>query len=211
MFTRCTHHHHPTPILEPIPEPIPEPEPPKKFTVSLKGVRYTFNEDAQLHSFDDKPAISSDEYTVVTKGNKSWTLHNDLQYHYDSGLIHRDGPIPAIYDAYNWEGSDRYRGSYAFVKHGLAHNPNHSTYALYNQKSEIAVSCENGLLHGDILFARYNKGFRFNKGEQTNVGYDGWYDVFIQNNKIGMPRNPCTDVKEFMEFVDPGPGILGSA
>jgi len=176
----------------------------------MDGVTYTFNENSNLHSFDGKPAISSDDYTVMNKGGEHWTLRNAFQYHYKNGVIHRDGELPAIYNAYKWEGSDKFRGSYAFVKNGVADNPNWHTRALYNEKSDIEVSCKNGELHGYMIFGKYGKEFGFHNGEQGDVLRTGWYDVFRSNTNIkNMPRNPCANVKEFMEFVDIGPAFWG--
>jgi len=227
MFTHhdCKHTPPPPPQPQPQPpqkvvekpqEPTKVPEKPKMFTVVVKGVTYTFNENSKLHSFDDNPAIKSYGMQFEDSnypGRNRVYVHDRLQYHYTDGVINRAKNLPAIYEDYDVKYVENRGTSYAFVVNGVANDPNHLIPAMYNRKSDISVMCNNGEMHGLVQFHKYGKRgkeFEFNSGRQDRASksVDGDYDRFLEDNRIKMPKNPCRDVKEFMELHDKGPARL---
>jgi hypothetical protein len=202
----------PQKVVEKPQEPTKVPEKPKMFTVVVKGVTYTFNENSKLHSFDDRPAIKSYSMQFEDSNYPSKNrvyVYDQFQYHYTDGVINRAGSLPAIYEDYDITNVESRGTSYAFVVNGVANDPNHLTPAMYNRKSDISVMCNKGEMHGLVKFHKYGKEFEFDRGRQ-----DAWdkhnnnYNKFLEQNRIKMPKNPCRDVKEFMELNVKGPARL---
>jgi hypothetical protein len=158
-----------------------------KTEVYVSDTTYTFNAEGKLHSFGDKPSIKPNSGHVNQR--QEFRFNGNI-YHHNNGTIHRDTG-PAVYDApYTREK----HGSYAFVKNGVADDPEYNVPAMYNEQSNISVYCHVK----DATIKLHNYGIRF-------YGSDDYYKRFADSK--GIPRNPCTDVKKFMELQLPKPTI----
>lgn len=200
MFMRHCTHTPAKPETKPETKPeILETKPDKVTTIKVDGVYYSYDLHGKLHMVG-KPAIYDLNPYIHT--DKPGGLRNkNNNYYYTHGVITRDGRLPAVYNARGVADNIEDYGSYAFVKDGIAYNPDRKTPAMYNEELGVKVFCEGGKPDRDfgasVIFEKQNKEFYIRGGPGS--GGDG--ESYIRYAKAnGMPLNPCREIVAFMEL-----------